>query len=87
MFRFLALFGIIMLAGFALLEAPFAQSAVNLFTRALVHLAGGLILVLGGHATVNGDVLTSPANGFGVQMANGCNGMHVMILLWAAARG
>jgi exosortase H (IPTLxxWG-CTERM-specific) len=82
--RFAVLFAAVMLAGFGLLCAPFARPAVEAFSRLLVRAAGIAIEVSGGSATVQGDILSSPSNGFAVRMVDGCNGANVTILLWAA---
>jgi exosortase H (IPTLxxWG-CTERM-specific) len=82
--RFLLLFVIFMIVGFGLLVAPFLQPAIVRFSRFLVAVSASLIHLCGGHAKMDGVILFSPANGFGVEMQNGCNGINVTILLWAA---
>jgi exosortase H (IPTLxxWG-CTERM-specific) len=54
------------------------------FTNGLVTVSAALIQFCGGHAVANGDLLQDPGNYFAIQMAYGCNGAHVTILLWAA---
>lgn len=82
--RFLALFPLLLIAGFGLLQVPAVDAAVGRFTQALVGICGGLIHICGGHAVVAGDVLRSPFGGTGVKVENGCNAINVTILLWAA---
>jgi len=81
--RFLILFPVCLLLGFALLEVPPVSAAIAAFTASLVSISGGLIHLFGGKATVAGTLLISPA-GFGVKVENGCNAVNVTILLWAA---
>jgi exosortase H (IPTLxxWG-CTERM-specific) len=82
--RFLILFGICLAILFGLLLAPPTVPAVDRFTRGLVTASAAVIHVFGGHAVAQGDLLHDPANRFAIQMAYGCNGAHVTILLWAA---
>ncbi len=81
--RFLIVFAICFLMGFALLATPpFHVLDVGL-SQILVNFSHSLIVWFGGHAFVQGVVLRS-ASGFGVEMKDGCNGINVMILLWSA---
>lgn len=82
--RFLMLFPICLLAGFAMLEIPQVGRAVAAFTKSLVTVCGGLIHAFGGKAIVTGDILMSPHDGSAVKVENGCNAINVTILLWAA---
>ena len=82
--RFVLIFAISLAILFALLLAPFTTPAVDRFTRGLVIVCAALIRIFGGHAIAVGDLLQDPSNRFAVQMAYGCNGAHVTILLWAA---
>jgi len=82
--RFLLLFGISLAVLFGLLLAPFTQPAVTRFTTGLVVVSAALIRLFGGHAMAVGDLLQNPVTSFAIQMAYGCNGAHVTILLWAA---
>ena len=84
MYRFLILFGVCMVLGFVLLFAPPMQPAVNGYTTGLVIVAANLIHLFGGQAVALGDLLQNPVSHFAIKMANGCNGAHVTILLWAA---
>jgi exosortase H (IPTLxxWG-CTERM-specific) len=82
--RFLLVFGISLAVLFGLLLAPASAPAVNRFTNGLVTVSAALIRFFGGHAVAIGDLLQDPFNRFAIQMAYGCNGAHVTILLWAA---
>jgi exosortase H (IPTLxxWG-CTERM-specific) len=84
LYRFLILFAFCLLAGFALLVSPPLQPAVTGYTNLLVVVAQRLITACGGQAAAAGDLLENPVTHFAVRMANGCNGAHVTILLWAA---
>jgi exosortase H (IPTLxxWG-CTERM-specific) len=82
--RFLVLFPLAMALGFALLQAPAVNRLVGRFTEGLVDASAALIHVFRGKAAVSGAVLSSPVNGFAVQVEDGCNAVNVTILLWAA---
>lgn len=82
--RFLLLFGISLAVLFGLLLAPPVEPAVTRFTSGLVVASATLIRMFGGQAVAIGDLLQDPRNHFAIQMAYGCNGAHVTILLWAA---
>jgi len=60
------------------------QSSLAPGPRPLVHISAALIHLFRGQAIVSGAILTSPINGFSVQVENGCNAINVTILLWAA---
>jgi exosortase H (IPTLxxWG-CTERM-specific) len=81
--RFLFLFPVCLVAGFALLQVRPVSFAVEKFTASLVGISGILIHLFGGRALVNGVVLASP-EGFAVRVENGCNAINVTILLWSA---
>ena len=82
--RFLLVFGISLAVLFGLLLAPVSAPAIDRFTRGLVTVSAALIRFFGGHAIAAGDLLQDPFNRFTIQMAYGCSGAHVTILLWAA---
>ncbi len=82
--RFAGLFAICALAGFALIQVPVVDRAVATFTRGLVTTSAAGINAVGGDVVANYDVLQSRRNGFAVKMANGCNGLHVLIVLWSS---
>jgi exosortase H (IPTLxxWG-CTERM-specific) len=82
--RFLVLFPVCLLVGFALLQVPPVEAGIARFTRSLVGVSGALIHLFGGRAVVAGDILVNPSGGSGVRVENGCNAINVTILLWAA---
>src|SRR5579883_179111 len=82
--RFLVLFPLSLVLGFALIQVPSVDRGIIKFTTSLVDISAALIHLCGGKALVTGPVLTSPGNGFRVQVENGCNAINVTILLWAA---
>jgi exosortase H (IPTLxxWG-CTERM-specific) len=82
--RFGLTFGGLLLAGFGMLLTPPVQAVDARLSRALVKVSHGLIRVCGGKAHLEGAVLRDPASGFAVEMKDGCNGVNVTILLWAA---
>jgi exosortase H (IPTLxxWG-CTERM-specific) len=82
--RFVLFFGISVAVLFGLLLAPASEPAVRGFTLGLVTVSAALIRLFGGHAVALGDLLENPVTHFRIQMAYGCNGAHVTILLWAA---
>jgi exosortase H (IPTLxxWG-CTERM-specific) len=82
--RFLLFFGMSLAVLFGLLLAPPMEPVISGFSRGLVTLSAGLIRLFGGHAVAAGDLLEDPFSLFTIQMAYGCNGAHVTILLWAA---
>src|SRR5271157_2742191 len=82
--RFLILFPICLLAGFALLLAPFSVSAVTAFTSAIVAICAKLVWLCGGQAAAAQNVLRNPITGFSIQVEDTCNASNVTILLWAA---
>jgi len=84
MFRFLVLFPVFLAAGLALLIGPVLRPAITGFTRGLVEISALVIRILGGSAAAHQVTLENPANGFAVQVLDGCNGNNVMVLLWAA---
>jgi exosortase H (IPTLxxWG-CTERM-specific) len=81
--RFLILFPVCLIAGFALLQVHPVAVGVEKFTSSLVGISGALIHLFGGKALVEGVILASP-EGFAVRVENGCNAINVTILLWAA---
>ena len=82
--RFASVFSVCVLLGFGLLLTTWVQPAMAVFTHALVTASAVLINIAGGGASARDDVMQSHATGFAVRMANGCNGVHVMIVLWSA---
>lgn len=81
--RFVLLFAFCFVAGIGLVLSPPVQLLDESFSRDLVKVSHGVIAMCGGVASVEGAILRAPS-GFGVEMKDGCNGINVTILLWAA---
>lgn len=81
--RFLIGFPICLVVGYALMQVPAFTDQIAVLTGSLVTVCSALIRLCGGHAVADGRILQSPA-GFSVLVANGCDGVNVTILLWAA---
>ena len=77
------LFALFAGGGFALILSPLLAPELESLTAWLARLSGGIIHFAGGHVEVAGNTLTAPS-GFSIAVANGCNGINVLILLWAA---
>lgn len=82
--RFLLFFSLYLVVGFVVALAPFAQPAVLGLNRLVTAASAFLIRLCGGHAAANGDLLMGAGGGNVLRLANGCNGLHVTILLCAA---
>ena len=61
---------------------PVRDLVIAPFTDGLTAAAGGVITTFGGHAWVQGNVLSIP--GFSVRILDLCNGVEATLLLWAA---
>jgi exosortase H (IPTLxxWG-CTERM-specific) len=70
--------------GFALVLAPPALPGILFLTRSMAEMCARMIRLAGGHALVEDYMLRSPINGFQILVANGCNGINVIVLLWSA---
>ncbi len=70
----LALYGLVYLP-------PVRDGLIAPFTDGLTALSGAIITVLGGQASVEGNVLSIP--GFSVRILDLCNGVEATLLLWA----
>ena len=83
--RFLILFVAIqlLLFGIELLE-PIQQHVVLPWTALLAKACVSLVTLFDGSAAAAGKVLWNPANGFGVSIEPGCNGVEACIVLFAA---
>jgi hypothetical protein len=69
---------------FGLLLAPWFRPVVDALSRAMVIASSFSINVLGGHSIARGIILSSPLNGFAIELKDGCNGVNIVILLWSA---
>jgi exosortase H (IPTLxxWG-CTERM-specific) len=82
--RFAAVFAACFLLGVAILLIPPVHDLVTRFSTLLVFLSHDLIRFCGGSSVVQGPVLRAPANGFAIEMMDGCNAVNVTLLLWSA---
>ncbi len=82
--RFVLLFALFAGAGFALVLAPPSLPGILFLTRSIAQVCGAMIHLAGGHVQVLEYTLRSPDNGFQILVANGCNGINVLVLLWSA---
>lgn len=83
--RFILTFALAVWVGFAIEILPWVQTEiVKPYIKGVALACGFLIKLFGGSATINGAVIQNPTNGFGVEIANGCSGLEVLILLGAA---
>lgn len=77
--RFVGLYALILTVGFTVLALrPVNDSVVNRYTTFVAQQARLALVVLGEHATVQGQVLTSPR--FSVAIHNGCNGLEAILI-------
>jgi len=81
---FLALFALAALVQFAVLLAAPVRPLVDGFSGRLASFSAWLIGALGGACSHHGAFLTNPTKGFSMEIRDGCNGVNVVILLWAA---
>lgn len=72
---------------FTLLLAPPVRPLVEGFSGALASAAAGSIRLFGGMCLQHAAVLSNPSRGFAMEVRDGCNGVNVVILLWAAILG
>ena len=81
---FIAVFAVAALAQFALLLASPVRPWVDGFSGNLAALSAWLITASGGTCLQHAAVLANPAKNFAMEVRDGCNGINVVILLWAA---
>lgn len=81
---FFALFLLAALAEFAILLAGPIRPFVDGFSGRLASFSAWLIGAFGGICFQHNAVLSNPAKGFSMEVRDGCNGVNVVILLWAA---
>lgn len=81
--HFVLLFATCFLMGIGLVLLPPGQRIDQGFSRLLVRISHALIGICGGAAAVEGAILRAPG-GFAIEMRDGCNGVNVTVLLWAA---
>lgn len=82
--RFILLFALAAFVQFAILLAAPVRPFVDGFSGRLAAVSGSLIRTFGGTCLQQGAILSDPAKGFALEIRDGCNGVNVTILLWAA---
>lgn len=80
---FVPLFAVAALAQFAILLASPVRPFIDGFSAWLAAASASLIRMVGGACQQNAAILTHPG-GFTMEIRDGCNGVNVVILLWAA---
>jgi exosortase H (IPTLxxWG-CTERM-specific) len=84
-FRFGAIFAVIVVTLFAAELTPWGQAyVVDPWTTSVAQVAMWIAKAFDSHVGVQGATLFSTANGFGVTILAGCNGLEAMIVLVAA---
>ncbi len=85
MFRFLAIFLVVLLCLFVLdIYEPIAVRVIDPFNGVLAWLAAHSISLFGGDAVAQGKQLFSPGAGVGVVIERVCNGIEAVIILVSA---
>ena len=81
--RFLLLFFVFLVAGWAIIAAPPVNDHVIVpYTQWITSVSGSILHMLGQDVRVEGTMILSSA--FAVNIANGCNGVEAMLLVIAA---
>jgi len=81
---FIAVFALAALTQFAILLAAPIRPFVDGFSGQLASVSAWLIKAFGGTCLQHAAILSNPARGFAMEVRDGCNGVNVVILLWAA---
>jgi exosortase H (IPTLxxWG-CTERM-specific) len=81
--RFVLLFALFAGVGFGLVLAPPLEPVVGYLTRLIATASAVIIHIGGGHVRVAAYTLVAP-DGFAIVVANGCNGINVVVMLWSA---
>jgi hypothetical protein len=81
---FIAIFALAALTQFAILLATPVHVIIDGFSGRLAAVSAGLIKAFGGICLQQAAILSNPARGFAMEVRDGCNGVNVVILLWAA---
>jgi exosortase H (IPTLxxWG-CTERM-specific) len=85
--RFFVLFAASALGMYLLLLSAPVRPLVEGYSGALARAAGWLVRVGGGICEQREAVMSNPLRGFAMEVRDGCNGVNVVILLWAAILG
>lgn len=85
MFRFFALFMVLLVGLFALRITSFVRDWVTVpFTSLLADISGFLITLFDDRVITEGVIIRSMDNGFAVAIAPGCDGIEAVIILVSA---
>jgi exosortase H (IPTLxxWG-CTERM-specific) len=82
--KFVVVFAAAALVQFAILLATPIRPLVDGFSAQLASASAYLIGAFGGVCIQHAAVLSNPAKGFALEVRDGCNGLNVVVLLWAA---
>lgn len=85
--RFFVLFAVSALGMFLLLLSAPVRPLVEGFSGALATTASWMVRLSGGICEQREAVMSNPLRGFAMEVRDGCNGVNVVILLWAAILG
>lgn len=85
--RFLLLFIASALGMFILLLSAPVRPLIEGFSGALAITAASIVRLAGGICEQREAVMSNPLRGFALEVRDGCNGVNVVILLWAAILG
>lgn len=81
---FVVVFVAAALVQFALLMASPIRPAIEGLSTQLATASAHLIRLFGGVCVQTAAVLSNPARSFALEVRDGCNGVNVVVLLWAA---
>ena len=85
MTKFLIVFGIVLVALFAIeMQTPVQMSAIQPFTAVLADISAALIMPFDDAVTATGRIIRHTENQFAVSIEAGCNGVEAAIVLIAA---
>ena len=82
--KFVVVFALAALTEFGILLAAPVRPFVDGFSGRLAFVSARVIQAFGGACAQNAAVISNPATGFALEVRDGCNGVNVVILLWAA---
>ena len=84
MIKFLTIFCVLAVLGFALLEWQALQPAINFFALILAQICGFIIQLFDNNIIINGQILQHRDGDFALEVAKECSGLTASWLLLAA---
>ncbi|MEK8019209.1 MAG: exosortase H [Candidatus Parabeggiatoa sp.] len=84
MIKFLTIFSILAIIGFALLEWQVLLPAINLFCLILAKISGFFIQLFDNNLIISGIIIQHEGSHFGLEVAKECSGLTASWLLLAA---